>query len=152
MSHAEITAFTFLFGALNVADLIDEDHSTCLTLPKATGRYAVAGYPAIFTIEVSRRFTSDVLVFLNSKEPICNTTNVVVIVSVATIDQPQNTFVECSIFSATNGVESSSYVFLCDMQTISSNELHSINFFLLDQKSSNADSIDICDVNVVYLL
>ena len=150
-SHAEITGLTFLFGTVEVANLIDEDHSTCLTLPRVTGSDGIPGYPVIFTVGVSRGFTGEVLVFLNSNKHNVQH-NVDVIVSVATIDLPQSKFVECSIFSATNGVESSSCVFLCDMQTISSNQLHSINFFLLDQMSSNAESIDVCDLNVVYLL
>ena len=101
---------------------------------------------------MSDGFDVEVLVFLNSQKPMCNTPNVVVIVSVATIDQPQNSFVECSIFSVTDGTESSSCVFICDMQAISANELQSVNFYLLDQRSFVADTIDVCDINIVYLL
>ena len=143
-----------LFGTLNVPNLIDEDHSTCLTLPRVTGSDVIPGHPVTFTIGVSRGFTGEVLlVFLNSKEPICNVTDVDVMISVATNEQPKGKFIEgCSIFSATNGTKLSSCVFLCDMQTISSNELSSINFFLLDKRSSGADAVHVCDINVVYLL
>ena len=152
MSHTEIITPTFEYGTLNILNLIDEDHSTCLTLPQVTGSDIIPGHPIIFTIGVSDGFNGEVLVFLNSKKPMCSTPSVDVIVSVATIDQPQNNFVECSIFSVTDGTESSSCVFICDMQTISANELQSVNFYLLDERSSVADTIDVCDINVVYLL
>ena len=107
----------------------------------------------IFTVGVFRGFSGQVLVFLNTKEHICNMTNIDVVISVATGDQPQGKFIEgCSIVSITNGTELSSCVFLCDIQKISSNELNAVNFFLLDKRSSVEDTIDVCDINVAYLL
>ena len=142
-----------MFGTLNILNLIDGDHSTCLTLPQVTGSDIIQGHPMIFTVGVFRGFSGQVLVFLNTKEHICNVTNIDVVISVATGDQPQGKFIEgCSIVSITNGTELSSCVFLCDIQKISSNELNAVNFFLLDKRSSVADTIDVCDINVVYLL
>ena len=132
-----------LSSGLDLNNMIDDDNGSCVTL---------RGSPLTFTLQTSFTFSGEVMVFITSQKAVCNVTNVEVIVSFASNDQENGKFIEgCSLFSTSSDDILNYCVFVCDVEKHSPSELNSINFLMID-KSSISDVIQICDINVVYLL